>query len=394
MIVFLRTRIHQLQDGYLMAAYKNEKSDKVLVNKQLSFFHCDNQNIPQSFFTLLCWLAIATNFRRIFAAINQIKKVQLAIIENSEFVWCGSNIISIQSIISHLAKRRKTANNIQISKRKLDLLILIIDQLRMNELITEVKRSYNEKEDTVVIFNGRVSPERLATVLWSGKINFVEQGFNESYYYSEIPPVSKRRWDNEFKLSNKGKVKSVKVGRPQSAILFLTSPYEYMFADKDFQGRSKDFQNQYEVLECFIRLCEEANYKSIVKFHPRTPKEAFLADHYRDNYEFEFTETKDDANSVIKQVDLVVLSSSSLAIDAAIHGKPCCNCVPAFYEHARVCVPTKNESELKKFMNSPYLLSNAAQRAITISNSMRRASAAIKEDRNIYSSLKRVLMGH
>ena len=137
MIIFLQTRIHKFQDGYLKAAYKNEKSEKILLNKQFSFFHCDNQNTPQSFFKILYWLAIVIDFHRIFASIKLIKKVQLAIIDNSEYILSGNNILSIQAISSHLAKRHRTANRMQISMRKFDIFILIVDQIRMNELIAD-----------------------------------------------------------------------------------------------------------------------------------------------------------------------------------------------------------------------------------------------------------------
>ena len=167
-----------------------------------------------------------------------------------------------------------------------------------------------------------------------------------------------------------------------------------MFADKDYKSKEHEFQDQYEILKSYVKICNVKNLTPLVKFHPRNPKNQFLKDHYINDFDFEFTETKADAGDLIKNCELVVVSSSSLAIDTALSEKPCCHCLTAFYESANICASAKDEHQLEKFIDAPYVFEDANLRAATIAERLKFSGEAIKDKKSVYRYFKRFLLGH
>ena len=167
-----------------------------------------------------------------------------------------------------------------------------------------------------------------------------------------------------------------------------------MFADEDFQPYLGDFQSQYEILESYVDICYNLKLTPLVKFHPRNPKKVFLQDHSKENFSFKFVETFDDANTLIEASDLIVFSSSSLAIDAALINKPSCHCLPAFYEKASISFPTKNECSLRDFINSPFYLEGTNKRALILQKGFAASASLLEEKSFLTRFLKRVALGH
>ncbi len=393
MIVFLNTRMYCFQRRYMDAAYREESEDKVFVDLQNCFIHCDNQNVPKSFIKAIVWFFKTLNITLLIPAIKHHKKIVTCIKQKKSKHYIDNKIISIEGMVSHLAKRHKSSNLNKLAEKKLDIFILTYDQLVFNNKFELIKNRFNERLDTFVVFNGRVSPERLIQNLWNGKIKYVEQGFREKYYYGDLSPVSKKRWDYELRSLRIQSLKKKRIPRPKKVILFLTSPYEFMFADRDYQSSVGNFQSQYAVLEAYVNICNELKLTPLVKFHPRNPRKMFLQDHSKDNFSFEFVETNVDAEFLIKESDVVVLSSSSLAIKCASLKKPSCYGLTAFYENASVSVATKNKASLRDFLRYPYLLEGAEKRAEFLEKGFAK-TAPLDKKISISRYLKRIAIGH
>lgn len=393
MIIFLNTRLYSLQRRYLVAAFNGEKKDKIWIDIGRKFIHCDHQNVPSSIFLLFPWLITFIKPRIIMFVIKNCQKIVKSIINEEDYIIIDQYIISTDCIVSHLAKRLKSSNRQHLASYRLSLVLLLYDQLIFNRELQALRKRFNPETDTVVLFNGRVSPEGLIRHLWTGEIRYVEQGFQQKFYYDAELPVSKLRWDNEFKQIGSSNTTQRKCPKPNSIILFLTSPYEYIFAH-GFKPIHGLYQNQYDILKSYVAICRELNLNPLVKFHPANPKENFLLDHNKEAFSFEFDETVDNALNLIAASDLVVLSSSSLAIDSAILGKPSCHCLPAFYEKASISIPTKDKSALREFIKNPLLIHGAQKRGLLLQNGF--AASAFQEDghRSLNRYVKRAVLGH
>lgn len=376
------------------AAYKAEPDDKVFVNIENSFFHCDNQNIPRYFFELIYWVYKLINIKLLVFAFKIRKTVIEKMINGHELVEFGDYVISLDAMISHLAKRHKSANLDILASYRLDILILIYDQLIFNKEIKTIKKKFCDHIDKIVVFNGRVSPERLINYLWNGEKRFVEQGIFQPNYYGDLPPVSKKRWDKELVKLGVPKPKKIACPSPKKAILFLTSPYEYQFADKDYRPRLKDFQNQYEVLISYVKICKELEIIPLIKFHPRNPKKNFLEDHCKKCFPVKFNETHRDAEKLIEDSDLIVLSTSTLAVNSALKQKPNCHCLPALYEKAAISHATKNEAELRKYMKNSFVFKDADKHALLLHGAFKELASSLMDKPTFTRYLKRALLGH
>ena len=394
MIIFLNTRMYPLQRRYMETAHRDEKEKKIWLDWERFFFHCDSQNIPSSIFDTIIWLFGLIKLEIILLAIKYQKSIINSLLNKEEILVLEDYTISIQAMVSHLAKRHRSANRVELAKNKFDILILTCDQLVLNKKFQYIKESFDEKTDTVVVFNGRVSPESLISKLWRGRIKYVEQGFHQEFYYDALPPVSKRRWDNEFYNLKFDAPIAQNFPRPKNVILFLTSPYEFMFADNDFQPQAGCFQSQYEVLLAYVEICQDLNIKPMVKFHPRNPKEMFLLDHGISKFPFDFVETAEDASYLIKTSDLVVLSSSSLAIDAAVLEVPNCHCLSSFYEGSGISFATKEKEALRTFMKHPLLVKDAKNRGVLLQKGFEASASLYESGPSISRYLKRAVLGH
>jgi len=394
MIIFINTRIYPPQRRYIELAYNNETKSKKFINIENYFIHCDNQNVPETILKFVCWLGKCFELGKLILACRCYTKVVRCLRSGEKQIIVHDNLFSVEGMLSHLAKRYKTANRNKLAANKLSILVLIYDQLVFNKKIKCLQNKYNEVSDTLVIFNGRVSPENLADKLWKGKVKYVEQGFWEPIYYNYAPPVSKKRWSSELANLSQPLVSVKSVPSPKNVVLFLTSPYEFMFADEDFKPSVGDFQSQYDVIKTYVKICEEMELVALVKFHPRNPRANFLTDHMKSEFPFEFVETKAEATDVIRDNDLIVLSSSSLAIDAALARKPNCHCLPAFYEKAMISQPTKNEIMLRRFMENPFFDRGAANRAKTLRKRFQQSSMLLDEKASMMRYVKKFILGH
>lgn len=386
--------MYPLQRRYIEAAHASVIKDKVFINIEDDFIHCDNQNVPKSILQFVYWLGKIFEFNTLVLALRCYKKVVTCLLNGKKQLTICENTISVEGIKSHLAKRYKTANPNRMATNKLSILILIYDQLIFNEKIKQLRKKYDEAIDTIVIFNGRVSPENLADKLWIGPVEYVEQGFGEAFYYGGYLPVSKKRWECEFQniVASVSPIK--KRPAPKKVVLFLTSPYEFMFADEDFHPSTGDFQSQYEVLKTFVKICDELNLTALVKFHPRNPRANFLNDHSLEKFTFDFVETNANAADLIEISDVVVLSSSSLAIDSALANKPNCHCLPAFYENASISHPAKDETALRNFMTSPFILETASIRANILRERFEQSASGLDEKPSFTRYIKKLILGH
>ena len=395
-LVFIQTRSWSAQNRYLFAA-RGESNSKLL-DWRPYFIHCDNQNVGQS--PLLVILRTVPGMRRLPRLILTFQifhSIMLGLRGEDSTVYFRGYKFDLDAMRSHLAKRLQMADMIACSRYRLSIWVLIYDQLTMNLLLRSLVSQF--PDGSPVIFNGRVSPEALVKSYFPETTYFVEQGFSDPSYFSPIKPVSKQRWDNEMlELFGSIPPRAKAVPKPQTAIFFATSPYEYCFADKDFSSQNNELESQFAMVVAFVKVASRLGISVKVKFHPRTPRKRFLEDYGQSQFPIEFTEVVDDALDLIKSTDLVVVSSSSLAIDGALFDRPVAHLSPAFYEKGYVSHPIYTEANLERFMRNPFKYEHSRQRAKILKSAMLRSAESLDEKvpvaTRVFRLLKRLALGH
>ena len=397
----ISTRSYSPQKNYVRLVenrLKNQSKDYVFHDWSKELIHCDNQNTGFLKFSKNKKITYRLKFNFLLQAIKIINLVRSAFPDlNIDIIKDKNYFLDVSGMRSHLGKRYKIGNLDTLSKKKISILILIYDQLIFGYFL----KKYIHIKDKVLVFNGRVSPECMVKHYFQD-VEYFEQGIDEDVYLSSVKPVSIERFTKM--VTHSSAISRQYVTNKKCDLLvsiFLTSPYEYIFAGKDYLCEEGMFQNQQEALYKALIICKNYNAKVLLKFHPYAREKAFMNEYISSalisllNENF-IERVTDPANVIIEKSDIVIVSSSSVALEAAIKNKPVLNMLKAFYQDLGISEYCGNEDCIKRFFSNPFIIKGGAERALSLNKKLEtvRYDPKFKEKMNIARVFKFLILRH
>ncbi|MDB2689103.1 hypothetical protein N9Z25_06705 [Luminiphilus sp.] len=273
----------------------------------------------------------------------------------------NGRIFYFDGMRSTLAKRMKQTTWQGTRVERKYLWIMCFDTV-MAQLAVQKLGLINCEE--VCIFNGRMVPEFVIRQALNN-VKFFELGGADKIYFGEAPPLSVSRFTEEFPELTPGELENCDINI-RLATIFLTSDYEYAFAGDGFEPASGCFQTQYESVETAVKCLDERGVKVRIKAHPGSGKEQhdFVEDLASRFPMLEIVSAP--ADELIASSCLVLVSSSSAAVEAALAGKVVAHLMPSFYQNLGVSVYVGSKNQLERFLGSPCQYSSQKHNAKVI----------------------------
>lgn len=350
-VLNLRTSEHQAKYARNVTQEKGWR----YLDLSAAFLHADRSNLGilqcfRSFSSLMqvlkllpCFLTslkvVRANFPTICASFYDSAESELQL---------GGYAFYLQGMRSTLAKRLKITIWRRSKIERKYLWMMCFDNVMAHFVI---KKYELNKYSRVCIFNGRVIPEFAFRKILENTL-FFEFGGSGRTYVGDLPPVSLARFTREFPSVNPSKLVPA-VTPIETATIFLTSDYEYTFAGDGYLPEEGCFQSQASAVEAAIKVLGDLKVPTKIKAHPAAGQEqAAFVSQLVDEYPF-LQVTTEQALTLISASSVVIVSSSSVAVEAATMGKAVIHMMPAFYQNLGVSIYIGNILELKQFFASP-----------------------------------------
>jgi len=285
--------------------------------------------------------------------------------------------VDLSSCFSTLSKYFSTSDiSLIIKKYKYFIIKQFTGQILTNKYLTLSSNNFLESY-THLVFNGRNSVEAVIKNLAtqnSRKIIYIEAGFTKkNYFYGQgIMPVSMERYaksrvkkfvpyDLDFlkkycSLLTSIEPKNKKYINKKDVLVFLTSPYEYVMASKEWVPQGGDWTNQDEMIDKLYFVCRKNKLNLYIKPHPNDPENTLERLNSRFLKKPGVSLINDNITSHVNLAQgfkYVLVSSSSVAVDIAMHGKAVGFTLPSYYEKSEIGSRIKTIQDLLIFFDNP-----------------------------------------
>lgn len=367
--ITLNTRTHKIQLGY--AKKTSERVSAKLTSFGPLFLHADKNNlgILEIFYSLKALMIAIKYFNIIseccYLTIKNYNKLYNLLLETNKKTFSfNEDIIYLEAMRSTLAKRTLSSSWEKTKIIRRYAVMMLFDNLMANRICSKLKQ---KKVNEYYVFNGRVMPEYVFQEQLSNVFLFESQS-SRDIYIDKTHPVSLKRYENHFSNLTNQKTQFVSFNQ-KKCIIFLTSPYEYIYAGRGYTPKKNMFPSQEIAVDVAIRVLLEQSFKIKIKGHPNAGNDqSVFLNKLSHKYKM-ISIVNDDPLKLIDESDFVCVSSSSLAIDGAKRKKIVAHLSPSFYHNLGVSVYLGKKDHFESFLNNPFIYENHHKSASIIKNS-------------------------